>query len=336
MKATSCDVGMPVFKCLGPVSRDQGLIGIEARTNVELQYLQSEGLAFIDTSELSGPWWQRSSNPLLLAYKFLDANFTLALKVKKHGDVGVLIAVIESAHVTMTQTEEGRMITRMVASVRNTQKQFLRVAIPKDSDVWTAVVGSRAVKPARDDDGKLMIPLQKTTRQEDEQAAKHTLFTVELVYFQSMDRMNGWGRLNFQLPEVDLPNNKLFVSIWLPPAYIYGEFEGDVKEVETSYFSSSPPHASSVEDDGRTVQMVTNPLVSQVRQPMMDQKRPDRVPGSKGMGVLPVKVDVPTNGTEFKFEQLLVSSAALRLTVDYRRLRQGCCQRRRLDACSIL
>jgi hypothetical protein len=48
---------------------------------------------------------------------------------------------------------------------------------------------------------------------------------------------------------------------------------------------------------------------------------------------LPVHVSVPTQGTEFKFEQLLVSGKAATLQVDYKKnkkesayaKRKGCC-----------
>jgi len=81
--------------------------------------------------------------------------------------VDVLIAVVESAHVSVTQTEEGRVLSKLVAVVRNSQKQFLRIGTPGNSDVWSTVVAGQPVKPARDGEGLVMVPLQKSSGQDD-------------------------------------------------------------------------------------------------------------------------------------------------------------------------
>ena len=64
-------------------------------------------------------------NPILLGYKFLLPGFELALDVKKHADVDVLIAVIDAAFFTATQCDDGSIIHRLTLQVRNTQKQYL-------------------------------------------------------------------------------------------------------------------------------------------------------------------------------------------------------------------
>jgi len=354
MGGTSCKVDIPTFRCLGIVSREKGFVGIEARTNVEIQFLNGGGCAAIDTTELPKQLWDTSSQPIILAYKFLDPRLFIHLDVKKHADVSVLIAVVEEAHVVITQTTEGRILTKLVAQVRNTQQQFLRITMPEGSNVWSTVVSNRPVKPAQD--GKeIMIPMQKTTDQNINQSGKGgNSFRVEFVYFQETKKtMKGRGRLNFELPKLDLPVNDLFISLYLPQEFRYGEFDGDLKEIQ--YFSKTPlSHVSSVAYDvpnqrfaaPQMQQMAYSNIGSNVSnydedlsynieafaEKSSDYGRP------KAAAVLPVQIDIPTQGKLFHFEQLLVSTdSKLKIFVDYKeQAAKGCCKRRRIGGCIIL
>jgi len=318
MGGTSCKVTIPTFRCMGIVSREKGFVGIEARTNVEIQFLNGGGCAAIDTTELPKQLWDTSSQPIILAYKFLDPRLFIHLDVKKHADVSVLIAVVEEAHVVITQTTEGRILTKLVAQVRNTQQQFLRITMPEGSNVWSTVVSNRPVKPAQD--GKeIMIPMQKTTDQNINQSGKGgESFRVEFVYFQeTKNTMKGRGSLNFELPKLDLPVNDLFISLYLPQEFRYGEFDGDLKEIHC--FSKTPlSHVSSVAYD------VTNNN-KRFAAPQMQQMAYSNVASYGGSSassyssssvgdwtsssygrpkagaVLPVQIDIPTQGKLFFF-----------------------------------
>lgn len=61
----------------------------------------------------------------------------MKIDVKKHEDVGVLIAVVEAAWYTVTVSEEGSMMYKLRMLVRNTQKQYLRVSIPSEFEIWS-------------------------------------------------------------------------------------------------------------------------------------------------------------------------------------------------------
>lgn len=143
--ATSVDFTGPVFSHTHPaVTREKGYIAVEARTNVELnQRERVVGCVPLDVAELPDELRQSAVNPLLLAYKFLVPDFTLDLSVKKHGDVDVLIAVADSAHFVTTKTLEGKTMYQMILLVRNTQRQFARVFLPSDAEVWSTVVNAK-------------------------------------------------------------------------------------------------------------------------------------------------------------------------------------------------
>jgi len=158
--------------------------------------------------------------------------------------------------------------------------------------------------------------------------------------------MSGRGRLQFELPRLDIPINQLFVTINVPQNFRYSEWEGDMKELENRQFASVPPTSSTAQN--RQYSIASNMPRSQVLRSnsVSNLDVTERVEGtmkSYGFtkaGVLPVQIDVPVSGgADFRFQQLLVSNAnasiSLRLQVNFKQVSKGCCQRRRVSACTI-
>jgi hypothetical protein len=124
---TTTSLRMPNFACVAQceahtISKEKGHVAIEARTNVEVREGAAKNIGRIDTSELPEQLWQTATNPPLLAYKFLAPSFVLSLAIQKHDDVTVLDAAADSAHFCCTATEEGKLMTMLVLSVRNSQR----------------------------------------------------------------------------------------------------------------------------------------------------------------------------------------------------------------------
>lgn len=49
-----------------------------------------------------------------------------------------------------------------VCFLRNNDRQYLRVRLPPDAEVWTTTVGAKPVKPARDESNQLILPTPKS------------------------------------------------------------------------------------------------------------------------------------------------------------------------------
>jgi len=89
------DILVPRLQALG-INREKGFVGVEARTNVEINEAHTRGLGRIGTSELPAELVSKSPNPILLAYKFLQGGETLLkLNIKKHKDVRVRESVCD-------------------------------------------------------------------------------------------------------------------------------------------------------------------------------------------------------------------------------------------------
>lgn len=148
--------------------------------------------------------------------------------------------------------------------------------------------------------------------------------------------MDNSGSIEIALAQLDIPINYLFVSINLPADFEYNEFTGGLKEV--SHFSRSPPMSvsptyNSYDDDIMPQAQMSNAYsrrssISSLRDSMeYDMKRPlkakkeslSRNTKYQTKGVLPVKVEMPVSGQEFKFEQLIVMGNNATLTTTYKR-----------------
>ena len=160
---------------------EHGKIAVEALSAVEVQAAEVQQLSTVDPSELPKQLILKTTNPILLAYKYVQADppFSLALKVTRHREIDIESAAIDRAHYASLYTRDGIAVTAARYTVRNSRKQFLRVRLPADSELWAVTVNGKSEKPA--------LAEQK----EGESAGREVLikiinsttgFPVELVY----------------------------------------------------------------------------------------------------------------------------------------------------------
>lgn len=336
---------VPAFEARD-VARETGYVAVCAKTNVEVDEHQSIGLGRIDVSELPSEVSNKASYPMLLSYKFLAPGYGLVTNVTRHDDVGVLIASADGGWITMTLAEESWMV-RAHLTVRNTIKQYLRTALPKDSTLWSCSVAGETVKPAADrEDQRLMIPMQKSSD------VKDAKFDVELVFITPNPKLgDGVGNVSLLLPVFDVPVNMLFVKLVLPRNYWWNDWDGSLTQVR-SWSKGEPAKGSTASPlrahTNRAPQMQqqmlhsnlasTNfyantwnddfdDLLSNVDEQIQIQSMPkkkvmsnrsrgaNKSVGGWRKGVMPVTVDIPETGFPVFFERLLVMENAPALSL---------------------
>jgi hypothetical protein len=206
-------------------------------------------------------------------------------------------------------TPEGRRLTSVKYQIRNNRKQFLRLALPKDAELWSASVGGRAVQPAQAGDGRVMIPLVRS------QAAGGALaaFEVEVVYVEmgTPPAENGKGGFIAQLPKADAPSTYVAWTIYAPTdaKMIRRSYEGGLQHV--SWLSNPIP-----QDDMNYIETAT----PEVAQQAAIQAAPG---GAMGEGAVPVPVSLPLQGKELYFEKLLALDEDLQVEFRYRGMRKN-------------
>lgn len=318
-------------------TRDVGHIGVAARTSVELSQVAVSGLSAIDVSELPAKLKRQSPHPLLLAFKFLNPENSLTLRVTRHSDVEVLIAVVTELQATVIVTAEGRVVHRVRLLVKNSSKQYLRVTLPPEASIWSTTVSHSPVKPARSAAGEVLVPLKKTSSVEQEP------FTVELVYVLDLEAapertpVGSRGKIAVSVPAIDLPVDIMFLTVALPSdSFKYGEFQGDCKEVVC--FSRQPVQQERFQAPQQQPAMAYGGAPSQTMKPTRE-RRSERLDedGSSttasflSSGVLPVAIEVTPTGRQFLFEQRLVVNQARTVHVPYKRVDSGDRKKRSID-----
>ncbi|MFT6398932.1 MAG: hypothetical protein ACJAYU_003694 [Bradymonadia bacterium] len=213
------DGGVPVdLVSVTEAEVEQGRIAVEALTAVEVQSDAVENLSSVDIAELPQQLVLRTTNPILLAFKYVQAEPapSLTLRVTRHQEVEVQTAVIDSAVYRTLYTRDGFTVTTASFIVRNSRQQFLRVRLPPGSEVWSAAVQGRPETPALASDGaeypEVLVNIINSSDG----------FPVELIYSTPTAKMGFMGRITGELPVPDMIVTDSRWDLYLPDDLGYG------------------------------------------------------------------------------------------------------------------
>jgi len=294
----SAVAAIPSVEAVG-VEREKGYFGIAAATNVELAVNKLEHATLIDVKELPSAIWSSTTSPILLAFKYLNHPFNIEIDVTRHEELPVLVAAIDAADYVTLQTDEGKNLTKAIYQIRNNVKQFIRIVLPKNATLWSVFVAGKPVKPAKDKNGSIMIPLEKSQLSGQDLAR----FPVEIVYLDKSSKMFFAGNLNLSLPQLDIPVSVVNWSLYLPLDYAYVRFSGDMKLSKRRghglYHGVVSMKKAALDAVGE------RRLSSQYAQ--QAQTLYEEVQTAQVKGVLPIKIDIPEEGRLFNLTKLLVT-----------------------------
>ncbi len=252
---------------------EQGRLAIEALSAVEVQATTTDSLLALDINELPQQLVLRTTNPILMAYKYVTAETPtrLVLTVTRHKVVDVQEAAIDEAHYRTLFTSDGLAVTTARFVVRNSRKQFLRIELPKDSEVWSAFVDGRPEKPALGEGGdadSVLIKIITSTRG----------FPVQLVYATSGSKIRGLGRLRSTLPSPDILVTHTRWDVYVPEGLSYGALSSNM-EIEL-------------------------PGVLEKLETLSDEMMGASEDGARQRAVEPLRIAVPSDGWHYAFKKL--------------------------------
>ena len=267
---------------------EHGRIAVEALAGVEVGAGRMVGLSNLDLNELLRHLVLKTTNPILLAYRYVQAKtpFELTLAITRHREIEVQVAAIEKARYATLFTRDGLAVTTARLTVRNSRRQFLRLGLPAGSKVWSVFVDGKPEKPAfAGDDGgdeaAVLIKLINSARG----------FAVDLVYATPVARLGHLGSLSSRLPRPDMVVTHSLWDVYLPKGPRYQSPDGNL-EVLREGVSANPRRSASfarANDAGRAA-----------------------------LGQ-PPRISVPTRGVLFAFEKLCAdqSPEAAAFTIRY-------------------
>ena len=196
---------------------EQGRIAVEALSAAEVTPSAADELSPIEVNELPRQLVLQTTNPILLAFKYVRAEPEprLALRVTRHRVVDVQEAAIDSAEYKTLFTRDGLSVTTARFIVRNARKQFLRIDLPEDSEVWSVFVAGRPEKPAlaegEDEDGSLLIKIVNRTEG----------FPVDVIFATRADSIGRRGTVRARLPRPDILVTETRWDLYLPEGLDY-------------------------------------------------------------------------------------------------------------------
>lgn len=300
------DLSAPIAVPVG-VDRTKGFVGVESRGNLEIKAGTVANATPVDVRALPAAILGITSQPVLLGFKYLGGDVEIPLAAAQHEDVDVLVTLLDETRARTMWTPEGRRLTSVKYRIRNNRRQFLRLALPKGAELWSASVGGRAVQPAKASDARVMVPLVRSQAAGGELAA----FEVEIVYVEAGAAPSSRGRGEFraELPRPDAPSTYVAWTVYAPNEAKVRKLTVDGTLRRVKYLSNPIPA-----EDMNYVQAANPEVTAQASQ--------QANVGSLGDGAVPVQVSLPLQGREINFERLLALDEALEVHFKYRGLRR--------------
>lgn len=262
---------------------EHGRIAVEALTAVEVRTARAQHLSAVDVNELPRQLVLKTTNPILLAWKYVHATppWELVLRTTRHRELEVQEALVERAHYRTLVTRDGLAVTRAEWLVRNSRRQFLRVDLPEGAEVWSAFVAGKAEKPAAasDTDQGVLVRLINSTEG----------FAVEMVYATPVSEIGTFGRLHLGLARPDMVVTHTRWDLWVPGNVRWREPDTGMEIVVGGRATGGGEMAATA----------------------------DALRGAETNE--PLRVTVPAHGVHFAFQKLYAGSAgeAARVTIAY-------------------
>jgi hypothetical protein len=286
---------VPVIRAKG-VERERGFLGVIAVANVEIASGTVSGATAIDVRQLPADIVAMTNQPILLAFRYVASDVAIGLSIKKHGEIGVLVTIVDSGLFTGMQLPDGRRMTKAVYSVRNNRNQFLRMKMPAGAEIWSVSVSGNPASPAKDDAGNVLVPLVRSASGATELAA----FPVELVYVETPEKTApASGEITVSLPRLSVPVMQVMYDYYLPEE---GSYESWSKPNFTGPMQVVKQFAQL--SAGRGGEVIQRDVAADAQKLNEEFVRRGEAQ-AQAEGRSPIRVSLPINGKLYKLEKIL-------------------------------
>jgi hypothetical protein len=243
-----------------------------------------------------------------LAYKYRSSGTSpkpalLNLTSVKTADS--LPAYVRELQYNMVYSQEGALLTEAQAILINNNKQFVKIHLPPGSELQTAFVNNKPVRPVKDPDDALLIPIKPKDNSQDGRVV------LNFVFKSNLSPINEEGINEIILPSIDMPINYLGAHIYLPEGYEYDSFGGSMMEGIGLFRNAAFTGSMAVKGD------ISAGLPSSKVQQETTGSEGFYDEGGRVEGPLPVKITVPKAGIRLDFFDLLVMSEKPIITFEY-------------------
>jgi hypothetical protein len=292
--------------------------------NVEVYEHATAGVGTVGGSEaLPSALRYRSDRPIVLAYKYLSPDHSVAISVLRRKERKVLEAVVDAA-LYQALVVDTQIMHRLTLTLQNTRTQYLALAgVPDDAVLWSLFVNSVPAKPVARH-GELLIPLLVATTADGTGGggggvgggAVGQPTSVELAYLSQHPKLGHHGQLDLSPPTLDLPISALSVEIRLPTRYDVN-FTGTVEQVDRFSFEQPKVFANlAVETDVLELNKHRRWDTDGEKGSHSPTAPPSRRTSIPVHGANTRSI-VPESGSKYAFERLLVVGDAAKVVAEY-------------------
>jgi hypothetical protein len=281
MQESLDSVGVPTVRVID-AEVEQGVIGIEALSTVEVQPKVVEHLSSLAPNELPQQLLLKTTNPILYAFKYvhIEPPYKLALSITRHIELDVQAATIDTAQYRTLFTKDGIAVTAASFMMKNVREQFLRIVLPENSEVWSVFVNGNAEKPAlsegKDSEKVLLIKIINSAQG----------FPVDLVYKTQIPTVGAFGSISGTLPRPKIVATRTRWDVYLPHDVRLGHLRTNLEQVQERVLLGQ----KVIEAEMNSVvqgQYITNQTTQNA----------------------PLNLAVPTSGVRYSFEKLYANQA---------------------------
>ena len=221
--ADEAKVELPVLR-LHDVERDTGYVALEIPGKLSIEGVEGDGLVPLDVRELPETIVASAVSPVVRAFRYADRRGPVSIDIARYPERALATGGVDELRATSVVTSDGRVMTDARFELRNVLEQYLAVALHEGAQVESAAIDGRPVKPSRDEDGRVLLPLVRSTRS----GGQLVPFEVQLVYRFDVPELGLVGRRGLSLPRLDVPVSSLEWNVYVPGGYETTSLAGPV------------------------------------------------------------------------------------------------------------
>jgi hypothetical protein len=314
-------IDIPLLRLLN-IERESGGVAVEVLGAGEIKDQKEQGLESADAADLGETVASRQS-PSMIAFRYRagDAKTARSLNVNvaRYAQQAVLMANVEEARYQVLVSNQGKTLVQARYAIRNNQRNFLKITLPKDAILWSASLAGNPVRPGQAPDGSVLLPLEKS-RAGDEAP----VFAVELFY---LVRETSWaekGKARLILPALDLPVSRTGLLLYHSPQFRVTADPGTfrIEPYENPFSAALNPAAmvSAGNELGSAGQFRINKdgRLEDYKKTLDDYH--NKAAGGRGARILPVRLSFPAFGTTMFFvSELTGENQAPAVELSYQR-----------------
>jgi hypothetical protein len=281
---------VPLPRCLG-VERQNGWLAVEVPGKLKLEEKAQTDVVAVDVRQLPEEMVRSAVSPIIRAYRYHSETAGVRLTATRLPEKEPESGSIDRIRAHSVVSPEGKVLTDMRITLRNRLQPTLAVQVQDDVSVRSVHLDGEAIRPSRDDDGALMLPLKRS-----EGGDRLEPFTLQVVMESDQAALGLFGSSSLVLPAVGLPVSTVSWTVYLPANNVYSTLEGDV---EPQIFVYEATWHQPVYAEGPV----------RVARPGYDETGVELTedgPSQAGSGLLGVRIELPRTGTRLDYSRYWV------------------------------